>query len=467
MKKILKYFSVCRSHVDSHRFVFCLKCSKFVCKDSWGKHVCNLNKECFPCDECSYSTGRKDNLVRHIKTKHNNNSSSVTGNNNETGNNTQNIQQPQMSQQRQMEGPGMAVMGGSMMKQQQQQQQQQPVIDGNINNNISAVFHHHYHNNNNNITVPEEAGFHRNNNNNTAPGIDRNNMNDISLDEEDWDVIKRKKVRKIGLNRLSLPCVMMFLLTILSGCAGQIFLPPRQPMNEVPLDDEDWGWLGSGQLSAPRGPNVCVVCNYSAPSQKRLLRHMKKHEPKPMPSCKYECGYSVPKPSDVKKHELRCEGRPQVVRRLDADTIWEILSICPLSNNVAYKILQLLQRALNVTFLPKYFKKSQKDYLNSTYQFLKSEIVTFKVRVTVTHLCTNIKKPLLVVTHLSTNMFLVFQDINNEPCKDKSTLVTVGDLKKFVEKVCVARGVERPFLTVGLDGGQEKCIVVIQVNYFK
>ncbi len=404
-----------------------MKCSKFVAKDLWGKHSCNLKKESFPCDECSYSTGRKDNLVRHIKTKHNNNivtdNNNVSDNNNVTGNNTQNIQQPQMGQQQQVEGPGMAGMGGNMMKQQQQQQmvQQQQATASHINNNISAVFHHHYHDNNNktgpdkvgfhqhsnNNTVPEEAGSnHHHNNNNTDPGIDRNNMNDISLDDEDWDVIKRKKVKKIGLIQLSLPCVMMFLLTILSGCAGQIFLPPGQPMMEVPLDDEDWGWLGS----APRGPNVCVVCNYSAPSQKRLIRHMKKHEPKLMPSCKYECGYSVPKPSDVKKHELRCEGRPQVVRRLDADTIWEILSICPLSNNVAYKILQLLQKALNVTFLPKYFKKSQKDYLNSTYQFLKSEIVTFKVRVT--HLCTNITKPLLVVTHLSILTCFLFSRIS-------------------------------------------------------
>ena len=207
-------------------------------------------------------------------------------------------------------------------------------------------------------------------------------MKDISLDDEDLDTIKRNQTKKRGVCQLSLPSVMMFLLTIMSGCVGEVVLPPEPPMQHIPLDDEDWGWLGIVQPSAKSGRHVCDICHYSAPSQTRLMSHMSsKHVPKTQPSCKYECGYSSKKPSDVKKHELVCPGRPQVVKRLDADTIWEILSICPLSNNVAYTLLKLLEKALDVLFLPKYFKRSQKDYLNSCYQFLESEVVTFKVRM--------------------------------------------------------------------------------------
>ena len=54
--------------------------------------------------------------------------------------------------------------------------------------------------------------------------------------------------------------------------------------------------------------------------------------------------------------------------------------MCPLSNNVAFKLLKLLEKALGVKYLPKYFKRTLSDYLNSTLQFLESEIVTFKVR---------------------------------------------------------------------------------------
>ena len=40
----------------------------------------------------------------------------------------------------------------------------------------------------------------------------------------------------------------------------------------------------------------------------------------------------------------------------------------------------------------------------------------------------------------------------------------VRELEKFITKTINARGVQRPFITVGLDGGQDKCIVVIQVK---
>ena len=43
-------------------------------------------------------------------------------------------------------------------------------------------------------------------------------------------------------------------------------------------------------------------------------------------------------------------------------------------------------------------------------------------------------------------------------------MVYTSDLPKFVTKIREQRGVERPFLTVGLDGGQDKCIVVIQMH---
>ena len=61
-------------------------------------------------------------------------------------------------------------------------------------------------------------------------------------------------------------------------------------------------------------------------------------------------------------------------------------------------------------------------------------------------------------------MTFCFQDINDEDCVDQSTLVYNKELKKFIEKIQQQRGVKRPFLTVGLDGGQEKCLLVINIH---
>ena len=84
-------------------------------------------------------------------------------------------------------------------------------------------------------------------------------------------------------------------------------------------------------------------------------------------------------------------------------------------------------------------------------------------------------------SHIILNKILSLQDINDEDCVDKSTLVYVSKLKKFIEKIRHQRGVKMPFLTFGLDGGQvcygwwvfdetnssflqDKCIVVMQMH---
>ena len=77
----------------------------------------------------------------------------------------------------------------------------------------------------------------------------------------------------------------------------------------------------------------------------------------------------------------------------------------------------------------------------------------------VTHPSTNITG---VVTYLISNTS--FQDMNGDNCEDLSTLVYVKDPAAFVKKVVSARKVSRPFLSLGLDGGQEKLILVLQVH---
>ena len=61
-------------------------------------------------------------------------------------------------------------------------------------------------------------------------------------------------------------------------------------------------------------------------------------------------------------------------------------------------------------------------------------------------------------------MTFCLQDINGEDCDQQSTLVYVNKLLQFIEKIKVQRGVKRPFLTFGLDGGQEKCILVMNIH---
>ena len=186
----------------------------------------------------------------------------------------------------------------------------------------------------------------------------------------------------------------MLTFALLSGCAAPVPVPPENlyPDAAVAADvaDEDWEWLEASQPSERRGrgrppgrtPHVCPKCNFAATTHRRLLGHMRKHDrAAKLHFCVHKCGQSSQKPSDIRKHEIKCTRRPQVPNQLDADTIWEILSLCPLSNNIAFKLLKLLEKALGIKYLPKYFKKSLSDYLNSTFQFLESEIVQFKVRI--------------------------------------------------------------------------------------
>ena len=187
----------------------------------------------------------------------------------------------------------------------------------------------------------------------------------------------------------------MMTVALLAGCA---VLPPaslnsasedKAGDNGGDGDDDQWEWLQAIQPSERRGrgrppgrtPHICSICNFAAPTHRRLLGHLRKHARAAKPHfCQHKCGHSALKPSDIRKHEATCPKGPQIVNQLEADTIWEILSLCPLSNNVAFKLLKLLEKALGVKYLPKYFKKTLSDYLNSTFQFLESEIVTFKVR---------------------------------------------------------------------------------------
>ena len=325
-------------------------------KNRWLNHKCNNGK--FSCDQCSYSTGRSDTLNRHKKAKHSGVINNNSVNNNSLNNNTVNNN---------------SVNNNS-------------VNNNSVNNNSV---------NNNSIGINSE---------NKAPALATvtKSNNNIAPDNPNSKVV-RTSVKEKGPSPVSFPSAVkagvtgMLTMALLSGCA---VLPPESltsasedkagDNDDDNGNDDEWEWLDAIQPSERRGrgrppgrtPHICGICNFAAPTYRRLLGHLRKHDRAAKHHyCEHKCGHSSLKPSDIKKHEATCLRRPQKVNQLDADTIWEILSLCPLSNNIAFKLLKLLEKALGVKYLPPYFKKSLSDYLNSTYQFLESEIVTFKVRI--------------------------------------------------------------------------------------
>ena len=261
------------------------------------------------------------------------------------------------------------------------------VPDANSSNNILPEA-----NSSNNI-VPDANSSNNilpeaNSSNNILPG--GNSSNNIPPDP----VKSRKKVSLPGAVKAGVSG--MLTMALLTGCAGPVFVPPEilsteeNKVEHHDSSDDNWEWLNDIPPSGRRGrgrpqgrtPHVCPTCNFSARTHKRLLGHMRKHDrAAKLHFCEFKCGQASYKPSDIKKHQTTCLSRPQVPNQMDADTIWEILSLCPLSNRLAFKLLKLLEKALGIKYLPKYFKKSLSDYLNSTFQYLESEIVQFKVGI--------------------------------------------------------------------------------------
>ncbi len=405
----LTFFLLRRSHGDKHRMIFCGKCNTFVKKKQWVKHKCN--HRVFSCDHCSYSTGRSDHLAQHVRTMHsrnnninNNNVSSrnvVAENNNSSPDSPASTavnQQHNSTNNSKITAPAEADNSNN-----------KPPAEANSNNSIPGA------NSSNNILPGANSSNNiapdANSSNNIAPDAnssnniapDANNSNNIAPEANNSNnksrnaAFKTKKKKKVSLpGAVKAGVSGMLTMALLTGCAGPVFVPPEilsteeNKVEQHDSSDENWEYLNDILPSGRRGrgrppgrtPHVCPTCNFSARTHKRLLGHMRKHDrAAKLHFCKYNCGQSSFKPSDIEKHQTTCLSRPQVPNQLDADTIWEILSLCPLSNRLAFKLLKLLEKALGIKYLPKRFKKTLSDYLNSTFQYLESEIVQFKVRI--------------------------------------------------------------------------------------
>ena len=59
-----------KNHSDSHRIVFCQPCNKVVPKNVKGNHKC-LSQPTFQCPSCPHTSSTKQNLLRHIESRHN------------------------------------------------------------------------------------------------------------------------------------------------------------------------------------------------------------------------------------------------------------------------------------------------------------------------------------------------------------------------------------------------------------
>ena len=56
-----------------------------------------------------------------------------------------------------------------------------------------------------------------------------------------------------------------------------------------------------------------------------------------------------------------------------------------------------------------------------------------------------------------------FQDIHDENLPEKSTLVWCHKLGDTIKKLVKSRGVKAPHLSIGIDGGQDKILVTLQL----
>ena len=184
---------------------------------------------------------------------------------------------------------------------------------------------------------------------------------------------------------------LMLIVTCYGGTAGLLSLTTKK---EEASQDVDWDWLedpkrGRGRPRCPPGWLTCNLCGYHAPSKKRLRAHERKHERELKKSnqffeCKYRvegCLHRSRKKYNVQQHEKRCKSKPKSPKTLDADTLWEIISLFPLSNTMAYNFLRLIEKALDFQFLPTGLKEALRTRLNCCMQFLECELVQFKVRL--------------------------------------------------------------------------------------
>ena len=335
-----------------------------------SRHKCN--KGIFSCDYCSYVAGRSDALARHVKTFHSGNNNSNSNDNNNSApvqgtsaNSSNNIPPPAIAAASSNNRPPASVVNSS-------NNNRPTASEVNSSNNRPPASE--VNSSNNNIPLASEVNSSNNrppsvgdssSNNRTQAAVDNSN-NNISSAKIRKAVKKPVKKKASSSSAVKAGVTGMLTFALLSGCAAPVPVPPGNlsPDAAVATDvavDEDWEWLEASQPSERRGrgrppgrtPHVCPKCNFAATTHRRLLGHLRKHDrAAKLHFCKHNCGQSSMKPSDIRKHETTCVGRPQVPNQLDADTIWEILSLCPLRKAFIKNDLEWLEMHFKHNFNP-------------------------------------------------------------------------------------------------------------------
>ena len=327
-------------HMNYHRVFYCKSCNKMIERPGWTVHKCNQRQHF--CQDCDYVTLVPSNLRRHVEAKH-------PTNNNITNNNSPH------------EGDGGEADAGEADAGEADAVEADAV-------EADAVEAEE---------VVEEENL-------DAPPSSR-----ASSRPSQEGTSSKKRVTLMWISS-AVMTAMMIVITCITGTAGLLSMCNQTETKDF---EENWEWLekpkrGRGRPRCPPGWLTCGTCGYLAPSKQRLRVHERKHDREMKKAnqkweCKHAqhgCKYTTKRKSDLTKHQKTCRKKPVVPKTLGPETLWDIISLFPLSNNLAYKFLKMLESALEFRFLPTGLREDMKTRLNCCMQFLEAEIVQFKVK---------------------------------------------------------------------------------------
>ena len=346
-------------HMNYHRLIFCNSCVKMVERPGWTVHKCN--QSLLHCQNCTYSTLVPANLRRHVAAKHRPPQPPNSSNNN--NNNMDDVEEDAAAGEEDVgeedvgeENVGEEGVGG------------EDVGEENVGE----------------MDVGEENAGKR-------EAVEENVASKSSF-----------KVQLFGFGK-AVMTVMLIIVTCSSGAGGLLSMC-FDKLKELESHEEKLDWLepakrGRGRPRCPPGWRTCELCGYHAPSKQRLRVHIRKHDREMQrlnrkwvcKNAENKCKYTSKRKADLTKHEKTCRHELKAPKTLSPETLWDIISLFPLSNTMAYNFLKMLEKALEFRFLPSGLREDMKTRLNCCMQFLESEIVQFKVRMreVVTHLSTN------------------------------------------------------------------------------
>ena len=209
--------------------------------------------------------------------------------------------------------------------------------------------------------------------------------------------------------------------------------PPQQQPDIASSDEED---TLDDDCGGPQKIYMCHACNFKSKSIKKVRIHYKeKHSDKRSNTeftCLF-CDFSSSYGSSLKRHmRLNCPFTPGKQKRMTEAMLWEAVSDVAISNNTAYTFLTSLSNQVGFKFYPKYLRTVLKNSLNCFRSYLKAETLRFK-------------------------------ESDGSQSVEDTTFVYVENLKKMIDDVLRGRGITNPHLNIGVDGGGNKLIIVLQI----